>query len=197
MNDDQSGQAMRADIVALDRFACGEMTGDEEAGFLARCEIEPERWRAATLACVEHRRLVAALAGRSATTWAGSLPRETRRGLRWSQVAAVAVGIACVVCGMAAGYRLGRNRTTPLDAVAVDTLGQRPATGGALVFVEQALDPLDHLLPPAARQVLEEAGIEVHEEPVCYLVDGRNGDHWLIPETQLELRVRGHMPHAP
>ena len=197
MNDDRSGQALWADIVALDRFACGEMTGDEEAGFLARCEIEPARWRAATLACVEHRRLVAALAGRSAMPRAGSLPRETGRGLRWSQVAAVAVGIACVVCGMAAGYRLGRNRTTPLAAVAVDTRGQRPAAGDEFVVAEEAIDPFVSLLPPAARQVLEEAGIEVHEEPVVYLVDGRDGERWAIPETQLELRVRGHVRLAP
>lgn len=40
-----------------------------------------------------------------------------------------------------------------------------------------------------ARQVLEEAGIEVREEPVFSRVDGRDGDRWMIPETQIELRV--------
>ena len=65
MNEVRSEQASHADMISLERFASGEMTGDDEAHFLGRCELEPERWRAAALACVEHRRLVAVLRERS------------------------------------------------------------------------------------------------------------------------------------
>lgn len=190
MNEERIDRGLDDDTVALERFACGEMTGDEEALFLAQCEIEPERWRAAMLACVEHRRLVAALARCSATTRAASRPSGAVRGHRRSQVAALAAGIACIACGMVAGYRLGRNHAVPQEAVAIDAPVERPAADDRVAGAERSIDAVQALLPPPARQVLEEAGIEVREEPVFYLVDGRDGDRWMIPETQIELRVR-------
>ena len=45
----------------LNRFASGEMSSTEEQDFLALCEVEPERYRRAALAVVEHRRMVEAL----------------------------------------------------------------------------------------------------------------------------------------
>ena len=45
----------------LNRFVAGELSLPEENDFLAFCEIDPQRYRRATLAIVEHRRMADAL----------------------------------------------------------------------------------------------------------------------------------------
>ncbi|WP_417747154.1 hypothetical protein [Rosistilla oblonga] len=92
----------------LERFAAGEMSVAEENDFLARCEIEPTRYRAAALALVEHRRISDALAQFSfpesqlkPVAAAAPTPPATRsRGLAF----ALAATIAAVAVG---GYLLG------------------------------------------------------------------------------------------
>ncbi|QDS87477.1 hypothetical protein EC9_16550 [Rosistilla ulvae] len=92
----------------LERFAAGEMSVAEENDFLARCEIEPTRYRAAALALVEHRRISDALAQFSfpesqptpVTASAPTPPATRSRGLAF----ALAATIAAVAVG---GYLLG------------------------------------------------------------------------------------------
>ncbi|QDV67866.1 hypothetical protein Poly24_15710 [Rosistilla carotiformis] len=92
----------------LERFAAGEMSVAEENDFLARCEIEPTRYRAAALALVEHRRISDALAQFSfpesqptpAAQVASHPPRAKSRGAAFAMAAA----IAAVAVG---GYFLG------------------------------------------------------------------------------------------
>ncbi len=49
------------DETTLLRFGSGELDAQQEATFLARCELTSGAWREAALAVVEHRRMVEAL----------------------------------------------------------------------------------------------------------------------------------------
>lgn len=104
---------------------------------------------------------------------------------------ALASTLALVACGMAAGYHLGSSRsgTTATDASRPD--------GGDPVLASQFAALAQPLLPDAARQVLRDAGLEVREEPVVYLVDGRNGERWAVPEKQLQIRLVGSDRRQP
>jgi hypothetical protein len=171
--------------LEIERFAAGELGRDDEARFLARCESEPEHWRAVALACAEHRRLGRLLESvrmhgapaSAAMLVTGSAPRVPQRLL------AIAAAVALLVVGAGVGYSLGRGPTAQPAAIA----GPQPPIDPALA--EQLATLTRPLLPEAAAEVLRQAGIDVHEEPVVYIVDGSDGERWAVPETQLELRL--------
>ena len=182
---------------AIETCASGDMDRTEEDLLLARCESEPERWRAVALACIEHRRLTAAMKAlpRAASQPAGNggpLERlEAPRRMRRMTLRSWASTLALVACGMVAGYSVGSSRTS---LTAVD--GSRPA-GGDPVLASQFAALAQPLLPDAARQVLRDAGVEVREEPVVYLVHGRNGERWAVPEKHLQVRLVGSDRRQP
>lgn len=176
---------------AIETCASGDLDRVDEERLLALCESEPERWRAVALACIEHRRLTAALQGarRAASQPAGSeTPLERRvaqRRTRRVSLRALASTLALVACGMTAGYLMGSSRsaTTAVDASRPD--------GGDPVLASQFAALAQPLLPDAARRVLRDAGVEIREEPVVYLVHGRDGERWAVPEKHLQVRVVG------
>lgn len=196
MTHDEDRQAAAAAWeLEIERFGAGEMSPADETRFLARCESEPEHWRAAALACVEHRRLGGLLAARrthgltaarsgQSTSPAWNLPQR---------LFAMAAAVALVAIGTGVGFRLGRGPAAGPEAVAAPQ--PQPPIDPALA--EQLATLTRPLLPEAAAAVLREAGIDVREEPVVYVVDSGNGERWAMPETKLELRLakdRGPTP---
>ena len=182
--------------LELERFASGEMTRADEDRFLARCESEAERWRDAALACIEHRRLGSLLKARRPAVAAAVHP-YTAAGHRMplQRLFAVAATIALVAVGTALGYRIGTARAPVAASAEVAAAGRQAAIDPELA--EQLAGLVRPILPEAAANVLREAGIDVHEEPVVYVVDGNDGQRWAMPETQLELRLnpdRGPRP---
>lgn len=143
--------------------------------------------RAAALACVEHRRLTRLLRA------AGSTVMPPTRAGRVSTVQgllSVAAMVALVAAGTAMGYRLGLSRGDAGETTRI--AAARPASGIGETVAESLAPFARPLLPEAAAQVLREAGIDVREEPVVFLVDDRNGERWAVPETQLQLRLVGN-----
>lgn len=184
--------------LELERFASGEMARADEDRFLARCESEPERWRDAALACIEHRRLGSLLtACRSSVAGSSAVGPSVASNDRvpLQRLFAVAATIALVVVGTALGYRIGKARAPVAASAEVAAAGQQSPIDPDLA--EQLAGLVRPILPEAAANVLREAGIDVHEEPVVYVVDGNDGQRWAMPETQLELRLnpdRGRRP---
>ncbi len=182
---------------AIETCASGDLDRVEEDRLLARCESEPERWRAVALACIEHRRLTAAMkalprvASRPAGRGGELERRDAPRMMRRTTLGALAAAVALVACGMAAGYSIGSSRgaSTAVDASRPD--------GGDPVLASQFAALAQPLLPDAARQVLRDAGVEVREEPVVYLVHGRNGERWAVPEKHLQVRLVGSDRRQP
>jgi hypothetical protein len=182
--------------LEIDRFAAGEMSRTDEDRFLARCESEPEQWRAAALACVEHRRLGRLLRSRQAHGSHGPAVLAATGSTPWlpQRLLAVAAAVALLVGGGAIGYRVGLDRGL-ITQTAVTPAQPSPPIDAAVA--EQLATLVQPLLPEAAAQVLREAGIDVHEEPVLYVVDGSNGERWAMPETQLQLRLAADRKHEP
>ena len=182
---------------AIETCASGDLDRVEEERLLARCESEPERWRAVALACIEHRRLMAAMkalpraASRPAVSGGELERRDAPRRMRPTTLRSWASTLALVACGMAAGYFMGSGRG---GLTAVDV--SRPDRGDP-VLASQFAALAQPLLPDAARQVLRDAGVEVREEPVVYLVHGRNGERWAVPEKHLQVRLVGSDRRQP
>lgn len=98
----------------LNRFAAGEMSLEEESDFLAYCEIEPERYRRAMLAMLEHRRMGDALRafafpeGDDEKTSDADIKRESppapARERPRSRVSASGLAIAALISGIAIGW---------------------------------------------------------------------------------------------
>ena len=82
-----------------------------------------------------------------------------------------------------------------MQAAAVDPA--QPALPIDAAVAEQLATLTQPLLPEAAAQVLRDAGIDVHEEPVVYVVNDSNGERWAMPETQLQLRLAADRKHEP
>lgn len=171
--------------------ASGDLDRAEEYALLACCESEPDRWRAVALACIEHRRLTAAMKAlpRAAPQPAGSGAvlerREVPPGMRGVTFRAWASTLALIACGTVAGYVLGSSRGD------LPAIGASRPDGGDPVLASQFAALAQPLLPAAARQVLRDAGVEVREEPVVYLVHGRDGERWAVPEKHLLVRLVG------
>lgn len=188
---------MAAWELEVERFAAGDMSRADEDRFLARCESEPEHWRAAALAGVEHRRLGRLLRSRQSHGSQGATVLAATGSTPWlpQRLLAVAAAVALLVGGGAIGYRLGLDRGPITQAAAVAPA--QPALPIDAGLAEQLATLTQPLLPEAAAQVLRDAGIDVHEEPVVYVVDGSNGEQWAMPETQLQLRLAADRKHEP
>lgn len=174
--------------LEIERFAAGELGHTDEARFLARCESEPEHWRTVALACAEHRRLGRLLQSqRTPGVPAAVAMPMTASILRMPQrLLALAAAVALLVTGSGIGYRLGLAGSSAPQPVELAAAGPPPLDPA---IAEQLATFTRPLLPEAAAAVLREAGIDVREEPVVYVVDGSNGERWAVPETLLELRL--------
>lgn len=175
--------------LELERFLSGAMEGDGAAEFLARCEVEPDRWRAVALGAIEEHRLVSALRGTATGSGTGPEARPAARTRRTARAMAAMAALALVACGMMAGYGIGIRAPT-------GTAGETPPAVASTNPSQRRPSPdkpsamsAGRLLPGAARRVLRDAGIEVREEPVVYLVDGENGERWAVPETHVSIRL--------
>ncbi|WP_417747850.1 hypothetical protein [Rosistilla oblonga] len=146
----------------LERFAAGEMSVAEENDFLARCEIEPARYRAAALALVEHRRISDALAQFSfpenqptpAAQVAPHSPQVMSRGAAFAMAAA----IAAVAVG---GYFLGaigrgdamNDKIAESQPAATETIAPAPQVppqngGNTQIALQQDEIPADPAVSP-------------------------------------------------
>jgi len=163
------------------RFAAGELTAEEEATFLARCEATPAHWRQAVLAVAEQRCIVAAL--QDLATPAMPAP-EPRAAVRWRRAA------ACTAGALAAGLLLGiwvalavfRPDHSTLQAVRTPAV-QAPANPNRTPLVDTAADA-DAMAPALTvtqQAVLRRHGIQVQDDPTLYLVAMDNGTRWMIP----------------
>lgn len=197
LRDDDAADAAGWELE-VERFACGEMLRADEDVFLARCESEPDRWRSVALACVEHRRLANVLRSgqpREAVRPQSSTCHGVHRRSSGRPFWAAAAAIGLIAVGASFGYRLGQHRG-PQPQVANVALA-RPATPIDEKVAQQLSMHASPLLPRAAAKVLRDAGIDVHEEPIFYLLDGSDGDRWVVPETQLQLRLVGRNHEQP
>lgn len=183
------GGDVSAAELELERFLSGAMEGDGAAEFLARCEAEPDRWRAVALGAIEEHRLVSALRGTATGSGTGPEARPAARTRQTARAMTAMAALALVACGMVAGYGIGirapngtAGQTSP--AVASTNPPQRGPSPERPPVVSAG-----RLLPDAARRILRDAGIEVREEPVVYLVDGEHGERWAVPETHVSIRL--------
>lgn len=181
--------------IEVERFAAGEMVPADEQAMLARCEAEPERWRAVALACAEHRRLAAALQSgprKSSTPVGVASPETARRGPLSRAPARLAASAAAVAAFLVAsglgGYAIGLDRGRVSGGE--EALRRRDEAAAVIAQLVAVTTPL---VTEEMRQVLLDAGIEVREEPVIRVVEGPDGERRAVPEKQLELLVRnGH-----
>ncbi|QDV11942.1 hypothetical protein CA51_18180 [Rosistilla oblonga] len=140
----------------LERFAAGEMSVAQENDFLARCEIEPTRYRAAALALVEHRRISDALAQFSfpesqptpAAQVAPHPPQAKSHGVTFAiaaAIAAVAVGgyfLGAIGRGDAMNDKLAESQPAATEAIA--PAQAPPQTGGnSQIALQQDGGPAD------------------------------------------------------
>jgi hypothetical protein len=128
------------DDTVLARFAGGDMNVAEEAEFLACCEAEPELWRRAALAMVEHRQLASMLRQFADGQRAEPLEkRESAKGrpkARWLTRAVMAAGLFFVlVGGMSLTYWAGRHQTSDVRQVRPAPTTGPPETAAPYVFV--------------------------------------------------------------
>lgn len=124
----------------LARFAGGDMSIAEEVEFLARCEIEPDLWRAAALALVEHRQLVAALrefAGdRNTRPIEAARPPMGNSKVSWPRLGLVAASLFAVFLGgLSVAYWTGRHQRNDVQQVHRDLPKGESAVTGPSVFV--------------------------------------------------------------
>jgi hypothetical protein len=174
--------------LRIERCASGEMDRVEERDLLAACEIEPDGWRSLALACLEHRRLTAALrpwSQEAAQTVIPAPPTAARRAAWRERLVAGAVALAVAACAAAGGYRLGLDHGLPAVVAGAERrdAGVDPIVGDHLAALDEPL------VPEAARAVLLDAGIVVEETPVIYVVEDDDGGTWAVPERHLLVRL--------
>jgi hypothetical protein len=123
----------------------------EETEFLACCEIEPDLWRTAALALVEHRQVVSALrefAGDQGDSSMNAASRTTNHlKMRWPTMLAVAASLlAIMVGGISVAYRAGQLQSTDVQLVNQDSPDAAAETEEPSVFVYlQTPNGLDYL----------------------------------------------------
>lgn len=183
---------MKSLDAQLLRFAGGELDGNEEAVFLARCEIEPARWRDACLALVEQRRVAAALRAFAAAGGAPDYPAGPRtKRRRW-------LPALTGVVGLAAGLLLAALATPARDvartpAVAVEHADQAPVVPDA-ASVQPPADALadalnvEPLLSDVEQSALRDHGFQIEEQPELYFIEARDGTRWAVPVQRATLR---------
>jgi hypothetical protein len=214
------------DETTLARFAGGDMSIAEETEFLACCEIEPDLWRTAALALVEHRQVVSALrefAGDRSNPSINAASRTSSRiKMRWPTMFAVAASLlAIMVGGLSVAYRAGQRQSTDVQLVNRDSpdAAAETAEPSVVVYLQTPNEP-DYpgavqdqspaipsteematrlaamnsrpVLPAEARSLLRQAGVEVDEEPVLYVLDDGSGERWAVPTRNLHLRFVNH-----
>jgi hypothetical protein len=143
------------DEITLARFAGGDMSIAEETEFLACCEIDPDLWRTAALALVEHRQVVSALrefAGDQGDSSMDAASRTTSRlKMRWPTVFVVAASLlAIMVGGLSVAYRAGQRQGTDVQLVNRDSPNAAAETAepSVVVYLQTSNDPA---LPGAVR----------------------------------------------
>jgi len=176
--------------IELDRLASRELDLVEERAVLARCESEPELWRDVALALVEHGRLTAVLrehasAARPTGVKAPCAAPTTPGRARWKGIAAA---LAVFGASAVAGYRVGFD-SRPAAPPVVSAPGADPVPPEDEATASQLAALAADLIPQAAQEVLREAGVEVREQPVVYVVDGSDGERWALPERRIHVRL--------
>jgi hypothetical protein len=130
------------DETVLARFAGGDMSIAEETEFLACCEIEPDLWRTAALAFVEHRQVVSALrefAGDQSDSSMDAASRTTSHSkMRWPTILAIAASLVAVMAGgLSVAYRAGQRQGTDVQLVNHDSHDAAAETEGPFVVYLQ------------------------------------------------------------
>lgn len=203
------------DEDAILRFASGETDADADATFVAQCELDPDGWREAVLAIVEHRRLTEALretfdvsspsSSASLSPVASLSPNDDLRtnaepglGRRaaMSVHAAVrasftlAAGLLLGIVGTCVALSFGKGEPAKIDMPTGS-----PSTVAAVVRqVDEPppqsndLSPLVPRIPAAQRTLLADCGFQVEEEPTLYVVTTENGMRYAIPTQRTILR---------
>jgi hypothetical protein len=181
------------------RFASGELDAEEEATFLAGCEISPDGWRDAVLAVAEHRHLVEALGEMAAESTPSALGSRTRRRAgRWRSLpavaaAALAAGLLLGIVGTHETNLLGNRRPQVADAPVIN-ISQPPVS---LSSDGAAPNPGDipwmqPIISESQKAVLRAHGFQVEEKPGLYIIPAGNGTQCAIPTQQAELHYVKH-----
>jgi hypothetical protein len=136
------------DETVLARFAGGDMSIAEETEFLACCEIEPDLWRTAALALVEHRQVVSALCefvGEQSVSSINATSRTTGHlKIRWPTMLAVAASLlAIMVGGLSVAYRAGQRQGTDVQLVNRDSpdAAAETAESSVVVYLQTPNEP--------------------------------------------------------
>lgn len=178
------------DELALQRFASGELTAEQENALLLDCEIHPDRWRGLVLAMVEHRRVERALSGWSEVGAPVSAPGRRAAHPAWFAIA------ACL--GLAVGFGFGRSPAVPVGEAdsAAATPAARSLSDRYVVLDETVTAELANayrpLFDPAALEVIRRHGYRVEEQPRLYFVgaDG-DGSPIAVPSRNVKLTYVG------
>lgn len=192
------------------RFASAELSATEEEQFLAWCEIEPEHWRDACLAVVEHRRIGLALrdfseaAGERPALAVTAAPR--RRFGNLPMWAALAAGLLLGSVGMRlVGIERTSVPTPATQAIAAESsvapaavpteVASREvvvnATDGASSALADALS-LRPLIGESESSVLRQHGFQIEEKPELYIVEAGDGTRWALPVQRATLHYVKH-----
>lgn len=203
------------DETVLARFASGDMSIEEETEFLAHCESQPELWRTAALALVEHRQI--ALALRAFVNMQHTEPKKQgsrasrKMTVRWSTLLfAAACLLGLMIGGVSLAYWAGKH-ANPLIAESENS----PVFVHVQPPAEQFSPNIDHfqwptmqspeaiaerlaevhsrpVFPGEARSILREVGVAVEEEPILYILDDGSGERFAIPSRNFHLRYVNH-----
>lgn len=186
--------------IQIMKFAETELSPTEKAEVLARCEMEPERYRDLAIALVEHQRLADALVSAKLPSREAHRDRASSRKAYWPLATAAALAF---VCGLGtSGYFFAQ--PIPQAANNGDEF-----EGSTVVYVEplrtanpaavhpiidfppqarqamaQSLTPWFH---PAEREALRQQGYELAEEPEVYMFDRGKDGKLVLPRRKLTL----------
>lgn len=190
---------------AIERFAAGTMTAQEENDVLIDCELEPELWRDVALAFVEQRALKRALADPleealvEPTTTASAGHRSSESPREPSMLASTATGqraawrpaglaiAASVLLALAIGpaaYLLGSRHTTAASNRAAET----QATFSAPTLKEGDEPEGDDPLPSIAAKS-DGPVFQVSERVELKLVANRQGERYWQAKPVITMKV--------
>lgn len=141
------------DETVLAKFAAGDMSTAEETEFLACCEIEPDLWRAAALALVEHRQFTSALREFAGDRSGSSINSSGRTAdywkTHWPTMLAVAASLLVVMLGgSTVAYWAGQHQRN-------DVLQVRQLPDGAVKTPDSPI--VVYVQPPRGRDLPQAA----------------------------------------